>query len=388
MYTLGVGEFSLLTRATIISLLAIWLWHTPKATWSKNRLSPLDWLMMCFFLLAMVGYANGQGRPDYFFVLAVLPYIVGRCTETRYSENIIKLHVLLGLMVAVFFGIFISDLMFEWERVIQHPVLFGAVQTAGGLDVILGYFPIGIIGWSLIKQGVFNRKRFAIALAVLTLTVMELVLMGTKAVVVSLFMAIIFFCWSKRIATAKNIAMLLAFLLGTALALVMAPKNELTFYQLTSPTNWIAVLHESEIGHFSNETRAAETHNNPNAHHNPNETDSGVARIKLSQLAIAVIFDSPWQGIGAQNWTYWKPHPHNIILESGVMFGAPAALVMSIFFISLIYKASKKDDEVLILLTAFVVFLLVYNLLQGQLASFRSLPLFLMSGFVIRRLVL
>jgi len=86
-----------------------------------------------------------------------------------------------------------------------------------------------------------------------------------------------------------------------------------------------------------------------------------------------------------RQWRYTYPHPHNVILESGVMFGLPALVALMIFILYTMWNlrsiSQNQERRVLpVLVGGLFLYLLFYNLVQGQLASFRSLPLFIIFG--------
>lgn len=83
------------------------------------------------------------------------------------------------------------------------------------------------------------------------------------------------------------------------------------------------------------------------------------------------------------------PHPHNIILEGMLVAGVLAGLAFAAFALLLLRlaRAVTRPEHLpsgwLAAVASLCTHLIVYNLIQGQLASFRSLPLFLVCCFAV-----
>lgn len=367
------------TRVILAVLFLFWIWELDHRKNIKMQAVSLDWIMAGFFILAEFGYIRSglmNSSFEYFAVLNMLAYLIGRFTYANQARQVIRLHLYLSMLVVLVFVVSLPELYHQWGiSTTAHPILYGVINTAGGLDVIVGYLPL-LAGVYLIKnQGVLVWR----ARIVLVVGILLMLLMGSKAVLVSLILSLFMVvALINRWRQLTNLG--LCAVIGFAVAFVIAPPGNKAFYSHTSVNAGInaIALTQQEGSAQIDEARSRK---------NISEVDSGVARVRLAEISFGQIRSNMVWGIGAQNWNYYSPHPHNIVLEAAVMFGIPAALLLLTFFLRIIYRVSRESGWSSVAIVSLVVFLAIYNLFQGQLGSFRSFPLFVLSGYAVSVLV-
>ena len=185
----------------------------------------------------------------------------------------------------------------------------------------------------------------------------------------------------RHVSAHRIFLVLTSLVLGVVLALIIAPENNIKYYGLTSVERSIEEGLQPDSGISVQDSDVSFVM--PAV----NESDSGVARLKYLRFSFQAILQSPVVGVGVKEWVYDSPHPHNVVVETALMFGVPAAVALLLFYMAtlkfladLVPKISLLNELWLMSLIALLLYMLFYNLVQGQLASFRSLPLFLLSG--------
>jgi len=187
----------------------------------------------------------------------------------------------------------------------------------------------------------------------------------------------------------RSLPLLAVLLISCLIALAIAPTNNHKFYSLISVNHWVdAVKRDNGIFDLRDESDDRAQENEIAISGVRDEPDTGLARIKLAQAAMRKIVDNPFIGIGAREWTYFTPHPHNVLLECALTFWIPSALAFGAFFIISVWKLITEQAELTesvcvssLLVAVLLVFLLICNLVQKQLGSFKCIPLFLLSGY-------
>lgn len=348
-----------------------------------------DWMMLGFILLAFFGYVR-SGFPgqtfEYFLALNVVAYLVGRMACTDNLGMIVRYQAIFGLVVGLMFLFTLSELYHQWKvGGPKHPILYGFINTAAGLDIVLGTLPLlGCVFILFIssKTRLQTHGFLAVNAIIVALGVALSVLIASKSMLFATLTssAIIAVYYRNHVSANRVLLVVVSLLLGVVLALVVAPENNIKYYKFTSVQRFIDEGMQSDWGkpHVSDEPFVMPT---------VSDSDSGVVRLKLLRFSFQAILQSPVIGVGVKEWVYNSPHPHNVIVETALMFGIPAAGALSLFYLGtlkylagLVYEISPPNDLWLVSLIALLLYMLFYNLVQGQLASFRSLPLFLVSG--------
>lgn len=348
-----------------------------------------DWLMLGFVFLAFVGFVR-SGFPgvtfEYFFALNVVAYFIGRMACADALRMIVRYQAIFGLVVALVLLFTLPELYHQWEvGGPKHPILYGFINTAAGLDIVLGTLPLlGCVFILFANQTRLQPHRFlAVSAIVIALGIALSMLIASKSMLFATLTSIVIISvyYSSYVSPRRILLVFVSLVLGVVLALVVAPENNIKYYNFTSLERL-----KSEVSKPGSDFSVHENDEHfvmPAVH----ESDSGVSRLKLLRFSFQAIVQSPIIGVGAKEWVYFSPHPHNVIVETALMFGIPAALALSSFYLvilkflaGLVHEVSPPNDLWLASLIVLLLYMLLYNLVQGQLASFRSLPLFLLSG--------
>lgn len=348
-----------------------------------SRICIPDWMMLGFFLFAWFGFVR-SGFPgttfEYFVALNLMAYLMGRMACAGYLRRIIRYQVVVGLVAGLVFLFTLPELYYQWETVgPKHPILYGFINTAAGLDIVLGTLPL-LGSVFILFLGRTQLRTYGFLAIVVLLGVALSVLIASKSMLLATLTSITFvvFYFRNHVSAPRIYLVLISLVIGLVLALVAAPENNIKYYGLTSISR---LIDEARKPIFDDTNQKSDV---PFVMPSVHESDSAVARLKLLRYSFQAIQQSPAIGVGVKEWTYYSPHPHNVIIETALVFGIPAAVALLLFYIftimSLIHKTSPSNKLWLVSLIALLLYLIFYNLVQGQLASFRSLPLFLLSG--------
>jgi len=247
------------------------------------------------------------------------------------------------------------------------------------LDIVMGFLPELAVAYILAKGNLRNRTFVNLLLVLIAVVILLASMIGSRSVLFSIIGSVlcvtVFIPVCKSVLTRFKIIAVLA--VSVLLALAVIPENSKSFYNNWQLANSMEVL-EGDIYHLDSDVEAID-------YGDIDQTDSAAIRIFLWKDAIGKIMDKPLLGQGVRQWRYTYPHPHNVILESGVMFGLPALVALMIFILYTMWNlrsiSQNQERRVLpVLVGGLFLYLLFYNLVQGQLASFRSLPLFIIFG--------
>lgn len=369
----GSVTVPLATQGVFAGLLFIWalgLRHHEFRTLSWDLLDGLMAIFLGMMLFAYVGHGVLAQGFAYFLMLNLVAYLIGRHTPARSAAAVLAGFAILSVCVAIGSVASLPEIYRQWSITPGHLTLYGVIGTAGGLDVMLGYFPL-LAGILLLSRA--SRHRHVLAFGAVVLGVVLLVLIAAKAVILAVIAALAAVALYFRASLRRAVLLLLALSTGIAVAVTVAPPQNHEYYGLFSPSEWFRALTEKD-----------------GLEYDPNHNDTGTTRIKLAQMAIAEIAQHPLVGVGARPWTYVAPHPHNIILEGMLVAGVLAGLAFAAFAMLLLLRLARavtRPEHLpsgwLAAVASLCTYLIVYNLIQGQLASFRSLPLFLVCGFAV-----
>ncbi|EAU54368.1 hypothetical protein SPV1_00275 [Mariprofundus ferrooxydans PV-1] len=341
--------------------------------------------MLLFFVFALVGYLRVDGTSNillYFTVLNLLPYLIGRFTPAEEQDSAFVYIALFALLALVFFTVSLPELFYQWESMpwLQHPILYGKVSTVGGMDVVMGSLSILATGLILFTSIVKNyRTLFVGLLSVIAATTSLSLLISSRSVVfamIAVILSMMVLPW-RRADNVNKLWIIAAIIAGVALAYITAPENTKRFYGQWDVADLV---------------KAAELQGVPHGYGygEVDPTNSAAVRLVLWARAWENIKNNPVLGIGARSWSYKDPHPHNVIIESALLFGLPSAMALVIFFLFLMNcvlrnfpKMLAQNQAVTVSIVFLLLFYLILNMTQSQLGSFRSLPLFLLSGFAV-----
>jgi len=392
---------SWLTKTLFLVILLLWARRITLAQVLETRATVLDGVMAVFFCFAVFGHIR-SGYPDltfeYFVALNVIAYFVGRYTRFEGAGSLIAYYFVFALVLSLGAILALPELYHQWDvGGPKHPTLYEVISTAGGLDVTLGCLPV-LSGVILLMSADLRPRSLRLLLQVcLGAGMVLLILIASKSVILAAVLTLVAIMiiqyrrWRRAL-------MLLSICAGSTLfAVAVAPENNLNYYGLNSPTDWVTTLKSAPgpalpaqaAGPGSKGSGAASRSYGPIAIAGEfDEPDTGVARIKLARMAWMSIVDNPLFGIGVRDWDYFSPHPHNVFIESALVFGVPSLLALLLFYALailqlLVHRAgwTTLEHTRYAMVAALLLFLLCYNLVQGQLASFRSLPLFVLSGY-------
>jgi len=340
----------------------------------KEKAQIYDFMMAIFFCFAIIGYIRSDYLELgflYFLFLNLFVFFLGRFSNGNEHYSLFAYLFTFGLCASLVFLCSLPEIYHQWKYVgPKHPVLFGVINTVAGLDITLGL--LAVSAGCAICLDYFRQIQCVKWLmhACVALSMFLLILIGSKAVIIIVFLSLITVIAVQYQRWRNALSLLVAFSIGLVVALVVAPENNIQYYNLVSPN--------ALIEYFKVYTSSSGI-----PQEIPETADTGVIRMHLTLDALNKIIDRPWLGIGAKIWTYNSPHPHNIFIESALIFGIPSFCVLVAFYVMalwrlLIRSVDKKQD---VLIGALLLFFIFYNCIQGQLASFRSLPLFLLSGY-------
>lgn len=347
-----------------------------------------DWMMLGFFIFALFGFVR-LGFPgetfEYFIALNLVAYFIGRMAYADDLRMIVRYQVIFGLVVGLMFLFTLPELYHQWEvGGPKHPILYGFINTAAGLDIVLGTLPLlGCVLILFVSRTRLQTHSFlavSAVSAVVALGVALSVLIASKSILFATLASIAFvvFYFRKHVFASRKYIVFVSLVLGLILGFVAAPENNIKYYGLTSVSRLVDEMLQPIS--WSSDQKSDLPFVMPTV----DESDSGVVRLKFLRFSFQAIQKSPVIGVGVKEWVYSSPHPHNVIIETALMFGIPAAVMLSLFYLitiaGLIHKTSPQNELWLVSLIALLLYLLLYNIVQGQLASFRSLPLFLLNG--------
>lgn len=375
----GTSSKPWVTKLLFLAMLGLWSRKLSIQELLSTKASGLDWMMAVFFCFALVGYIR-SGYPgstfEYFLALNFVAFFVGRYAIASASSSLIAYFYVIALLVTIAFVLALPEIYNQWNvGGARHPMLYGVVGTASGLDVTLGYLPVLSGVMIIFSTFLYSNVLNYILRACVAISVVLLILIASKSVILATIFTLLIVMVSQYKYWHRSIRLFAVLLCGVVIGVVIAPNNNHKYYGLASPDNWLkaATLPESIAS--------------PGL---MDDTDTGVIRIKIARDAIIQIVDSPLLGIGARQWDYYSPHPHNVLLESALIFGVPSSFALTFFYMAAIWSLLKiqpclpdADQTKYAMVAALLLFLLVYNLIQGELASFRSLPLFLLSGYAV-----
>jgi O-antigen ligase len=304
-------------------------------------------------------------------------FFLGRISiKERQNDLLFSYLFIIGLCVSFVFLCSLPEIFNQWEIAgPKHPLLYGVIHTAGGTDITLG--SLAVLAESAICLDYFRQKQPIRWLmhACVALSMFLLILIASKSVIISVVVSLIILIAAQQRRWRNALSLLIALIVGSAVALAVAPENNIRYYNLVSP--------HAAVEYFTAHIGSSGI---PQAM--PDTADTGMIRAHLTLEALHKIIDRPWLGIGAKSWTYNSPHPHNIFLESALMFGIPSFCVLVVFYVIVLWRLLMRPvDKINVFVGAMLLFFLVYNFIQGQLASFRSLPLFLFSGYAVSMVV-
>ncbi len=367
-------SMSWITRGVFLILMALSMKGLNCANILKEKAQIYDFMMAIFFCFAIIGYIRSDYLELgflYFLCLNLCVFFLGRFSNREENYPLFAYLFAYGLFVSLVFLFSLPETFNQWENGgAKHPMLYGVINTAGGLDVTLG--SLAVLAGSAICLDYFSQTQPIRWLmhACVALSMFLLILIASKSVIISVVASLIVLIAAQKRRWRNALSLLVAFSIGLVVALVVAPENNIQYYNLVSPN--------ALIEYFKVYTSSSGI-----PQEIPETADTGVIRMHLTLDALNKIIDRPWLGIGAKIWTYNSPHPHNIFIESALIFGIPSFCVLVAFYVMalwrlLIRSVDKKQD---VLIGALLLFFIFYNCIQGQLASFRSLPLFLLSGY-------
>lgn len=374
----------LVTRLLFVIMVAVWLRELTVFRILNSRILLSDYAMVVFFGLALFGYARSDfSGVGYFITMNMMVFFIGRYAIVKNCNSLIAYFFSFAFLVALACVAALPEIYHQWNSVgATHPVLYGFIPTACGLDVSLGFLPLisGIlILFSTPKQSKIVTYFLCICVA---LGLILLILVASKSVIFATDIGLIAIMGTQYKKWKKSLLLIVVMLISSITAISIAPSYNQQFYLRNSFSNWGATLVQKEQA-----LRSAESVRTP-VTDLVVISDTGSERINLAADAIYNILHNPFFGIGAQKWTYDAPHPHNVIIESALTFGLPATFALLLFITVSIWRLTftnklipDAENMKYVLVGGLLLFMFLYNLVQGQIASFRSLPLFLLGGY-------
>jgi len=375
-----VSSMPWLTRALFLLYVGLWMYGISGALKRPVEVNWLDVAIGIYFLSVTLGYFR-SGFPgsgfEYMLALNLIPYLIGRFSLIEDVESILNYVFMIASAVTLLFLVSLPELYHSWAQAsawLQHPTLYGFISTVGGLDVVMGMLPVLAAVIYIICSEQNSPLKSTVLIIAVMLGSSLLLLISSRSAYAALLGTLLFIMlvgFTKK--TAKYVAaLLISVVVAAALTSNIAPENNIKFN-----TQWkIDSLHKvpsSISGQGYGEV---------------DETDSAAVRLVLWGRAITHMMDSPLMGIGPKEWTYEKPHPHNVVLESGQSFGVLSVVSLLGFFAMMLFSTrvseaiSLRQQVIRSSIWVLCIYMLFYNLVQGQLGSFRSLPLFLLCGLV------
>ena len=398
----GGSSMPLVTRLLFVMMVAVWLRELTFSAILSTRILLSDYAMVVFFSLALIGYArSGFTGVGYFLTMNMMVFFIGRYAIVKNCNSLIAYFFSFASLVALACIVALPEIYHQWNSVgATHPVLYGFIPTACGLDVSLGYLPLlsgVLVLFATPKQ---SKAVTYLLYACVAIGVILLILVASKSVIFATDTTLIVIMGIQFRRWKKSISLVMVLFISSIIAISIAPSYNQQFYLRNSFSKWSATLHQEERARQAAESvvapvadlepvpdTGAESVVAPAADLEP-VSDTGAERIHLAAGAINTITHHPVFGIGAQTWTYDAPHPHNVILESALTFGLPATLALLLFNTVSIWRLiftnkvmTDAEQKKYVLVGGMLLFMFVYNLVQGQLASLRSLPLFLLGGY-------
>ena len=155
-----------------------------------------DWMMLGFFLLAFFGFVR-SGFPgetfEYFIALNAVAYFIGRMSCPDGLRMIVRYQAIFGLVVGLIFLIALPELYHQWEvGGPKHPILYGFINTAAGLDIVLGTLPLlGCIFILFVSKSRIQVQGFlAVSSVAVALGVALSVLIASKSMLFAMLVSI------------------------------------------------------------------------------------------------------------------------------------------------------------------------------------------------------
>lgn len=380
----GGSSMPLVTRLLFVVMVVVWLRELTVSAILNTRILLPDYAMVVFFSLALIGYArSGFSGVGYFLTMNMMVFFIGRYAIVKNCNSLIAYFFSFASLVALACIVALPEIYHQWNSTgATHPVLYEFIPTACGLDVSLGYLPLlsGIlILFATPKQS--NTVTYLLY-ACVAIGVILLILVGSKSVIFATGIALIAIMGIQFRRWKKSISLVMVMLISSIIAISIAPSNNQQFYLRNSFSKWGAALAQKEWARST-----AESVITPVVSLEP-ISDTGVERIRLAADATSKIVHNSAFGIGVRAWTYDAPHPHNVILESALTFGMPSAFALLLFNMVSIWRLiftnkvmTDAEQKKYVLVGGMLLFMFLYNIVQGQLASLRSLPLFLLGGY-------
>jgi len=380
IFYLMVGEQSVpwVTRGLYLMYIGGWcLFGAHKVFRRRIQLGWLDALMFAYFVLLLYGYIRSDFASvefKYFFALNCLPYLIGRLSSPDEIPSALVYMLMVSILATVLFDFSLPELFEIWARpdqYLQHPI----ISTVGGIDEIMGMLSVFSAVYLLQYSDCLSKKKIILLIVIVMLCVAMAILLSSRTVyVASVITIIVSIFFVGNVFQKKNLSLLLlvALISSTLMTYSFAPENNKRFIRQLGIGNLTKVSDSIARQSFDGI-----------------EAGDGVSvRLALWGEALKKMSDSQWIGSGVEKWTYThpKPHPHNVVLESGQVFGIPSAFILLTFFGVIFFSSkdsklvSKKEQLVRISVIGLSFYFLINNLLQGQIGSFRSLPLFLLAG--------
>jgi len=369
-------SMSWITRGVFLILMVLLMKGFNYANILKEKAQIYDFMMAIFFCFAIIGYIRSDYLELgflYFLFLNLFAFFLGRFSNGNEHYSLFAYLFTFGLFASLVFLCSLPEIYHQWKYAGPiHPVLFGVISTVTGLDITLGL--LAVSAGSAICLDYFSLIQYVKWLmhSCVVLSMFLLILIGSKAVIIIVWLSLIIVIAVQYKRWSNALSLLAALIISSMIAVAVSPENNIRYYNLVSPLAWLEYHNVSSVAPSVSGAI-------------PDVADTGVIRMHLTLEAIQKIIDRPWLGTGAKIWTYSSPHPHNIFLESALMFGIPSFCVLGVFYVMVLWRLLIRSDDKKqdVLIGVLLLFFILYNCIQGQLSSFRSLPLFLLSGYAV-----